>query len=84
MAAQVLAGAERFEAPGLFLRFLGALLSLVSESLRLEPAPQGIALASAFRRLSAEAASAVGVYNQSPALALERYSAEFRRIAAAL
>lgn len=85
-AAQVVAGAERFDAPGLFSRFLAALLSLVSESIggELAAGPGGIALADTCRRLSAEAASAVNVYNQSPALVLERYSAEFRRIAAAL
>ncbi|MDR0555093.1 MAG: DNA polymerase III [Treponema sp.] len=82
--AQVLAGTENFDAPGLFSRFLKNILSLVSESLRSAPVsggvpPEGISLAEAMKRLTAEAASAVGVYNQSPALALERCCAEFQR-----
>jgi DNA polymerase-3 subunit gamma/tau len=91
----VLAGAERFEAPGLFPRFLSRLLSLVSRNFRAAPsdgspqAAQGAAdgeapapgdisrLAGVFRELAAEAASAVGTYNLSPELALEKFRACF-------
>lgn len=90
--ARLLAGAEKFEAPGSFTRFLGALLNLVSASLR-ESAdtaantalPQGgIFLAESFRRLTSETAAAVGTYNQNPALALERYYAQFLDLLAEL
>jgi DNA polymerase-3 subunit gamma/tau len=86
--AKVLEGAEQFAGPGLFTRFLRLLLSLVSQSLKNRPAsdgppaPAGIGYAGIWQRLAGEAETAVGIYNQSPALALERLGTEFRRAAA--
>jgi DNA polymerase-3 subunit gamma/tau len=80
----VLSGAEGFETPGLFNRFLARLLSLVSRSLRGDsaPAPEnaiggGSVLADIFRELAAEAASAVGTYNLAPDLTLEKMCVDF-------
>jgi DNA polymerase-3 subunit gamma/tau len=82
--AKVLEEAGQFEASGLFARFLRLLLTLVSESLREEgSSPSGAGYADLWRRLTGEAAAAVGTYNQSPGLALERLGADFRRAAAA-
>jgi DNA polymerase-3 subunit gamma/tau len=83
----VMAGAEKFEAPGLFNLFLESLLGLASRSLRESatlPGPSATVLADIFRSLAAEAAAAVGSYNQNPAQALERFAVEFKQRAAAL
>jgi DNA polymerase-3 subunit gamma/tau len=82
--AIVLKGAGNFAVPGLFRRFLGLLLNLVSQSLRELNPPGGIGLADVIRRLTGETETAVETYNQSPALALDRYCTEFRRMAADL
>jgi DNA polymerase-3 subunit gamma/tau len=89
----VLAGAERFETPGLFPHFLSQLLGLVSRVFRAAPpggSPQAAPetgggavpgavsrFAGIFRELAAEAASAVGTYNLAPELALEKFCADF-------
>jgi DNA polymerase-3 subunit gamma/tau len=82
----ILAGTGRFEAPGLFSQFLTLLLTIISESLRAEASdgtgiavrpPAGLSII--WRDLAAEAASAVGVYNQNAALVLDRMGTEFKR-----
>jgi DNA polymerase-3 subunit gamma/tau len=79
---RVLEGAGQFEEAGRWSTFLELLLRLVSESLRGNGLPSGIAFADLWRRLTGEAGTAVETYNQSPALALERLGVEFRRGAA--
>lgn len=80
--ALILKGAGNFEVPGLFHQFLALLLKMVSRSLR-----DGVSLsggtvfAEAIRALTAETETAVNTYNQNPALALDRYCTEFRRMA---
>jgi DNA polymerase-3 subunit gamma/tau len=83
----VLAGAERFETPGLFQRFLSQLLDLVSRSIRggapgasgIEAAAAGIGLAGIFRELAADAASQTGTYNMGIEPVLEKMCADFTR-----
>jgi DNA polymerase-3 subunit gamma/tau len=81
----VLSGAEGFKTPGLFPRFLARLLGVVSQSFRENATGTGPAgggapafgLADIFRELAAEAASAVGTYNLTPEMALEKMCAGF-------
>jgi DNA polymerase-3 subunit gamma/tau len=75
----VLSGAENFEMPGLFQRFLSQLLGLVSRAVLTGALPGGpaSAFADTVRELAAEAASSVGTYNLTPEMALERFRAEF-------
>ncbi|GHV81457.1 hypothetical protein AGMMS49991_00150 [Spirochaetia bacterium] len=77
----ILAGTGKFEAPGLFSQFLTLLLTIAGESLRTgEPAGAGAAAFSViWRDLAAEAAAAVGTYNQNAALVLDRMGTEFKR-----
>jgi DNA polymerase-3 subunit gamma/tau len=78
--ATILAGAEKFEIRGLFAQFLQILLQVVSESrTSLGQAQYPALLLDIWRKYTAEAAHAVGIYNQSPVLALERLSTELRR-----
>jgi hypothetical protein len=67
----------RFRIRGLFDRFLGRLLYLISEALK-EPGPEELV----FRQFALErirnAAAARGVYNQDTALALERLFVELK------
>jgi DNA polymerase-3 subunit gamma/tau len=80
--ALILKGAGNFEVPGLFHQFLALLLKMVSRSLRDEvPLSGGPVFAEAIRTLTGETETAVNTYNQSPALALDRYCTEFRRMA---
>jgi DNA polymerase-3 subunit gamma/tau len=75
----VLAGAENFETPGLFQRFLSQLLGLVSRALFTGASPGGpaSALADTFRELAADASSSVGTYNLTPEMALEKFRVNF-------
>jgi DNA polymerase-3 subunit gamma/tau len=79
--AKLNAGAEKFEVRGLFAQFLAQLLSLVSDVQRTCGNSIGgfVADCDTWRRLAGEAATAVGVYNQTPALALERFITELKR-----
>jgi DNA polymerase-3 subunit gamma/tau len=73
IVAKVLAGAEDFQVRSLFPRFLGAVLDMVSESLRsVEMGPRRIVYAVLWKKHVGAAALAVGTLNQSPALALDR------------
>jgi DNA polymerase-3 subunit gamma/tau len=70
---KVLAGAGDFQARSLFSHFLAAVLDLVSQSLSAAaPGPRRIAYAGLWKEHAAAAAAAVGTWNQSPSLALER------------
>jgi DNA polymerase-3 subunit gamma/tau len=62
-----------------FTRFLAALLDTVSASARESAAdPEWIACKEIWREASRGAAEAVGIWNQTPALALERMALELR------
>jgi DNA polymerase-3 subunit gamma/tau len=70
--AAVLKGMDNFEGKS-FKRFLGALLTLVSEAFKSgAPNPEYIFYTDIWRNCTGEASSAEGLFNQSPALALER------------
>jgi DNA polymerase-3 subunit gamma/tau len=70
---KVMAGAQDFQVRSLFHQFLAAVLDLVSQSLAgTTPGPRRIAYAGLWKRCAAEAAAAVGTWNQNPALALDR------------
>ncbi|MDR2394417.1 MAG: DNA polymerase III [Treponema sp.] len=80
--ATILAGAEKFEVRGLFAQFLQMLLQIVTESrasLGQAHSPTLIRESDIWRTCTAEVARAVGTYNQSPILALERLSTELMR-----
>jgi DNA polymerase-3 subunit gamma/tau len=70
--AKVLEGTENFQIRSLFSRFLGAALDIVSESLRTGTSSGRIAYNELWKRYVGEANAAVGTWNQSPALALDR------------
>jgi DNA polymerase-3 subunit gamma/tau len=82
--AKVVAGAEKFEVRGLFPQFIQLLLTLVSESAA-SLRQSGIQHSNVngcndiWRKYTSEAATSVGIYNQSPVLALERLGTELRR-----
>jgi DNA polymerase-3 subunit gamma/tau len=83
--AAVLKGAEDFKTPGLFAQFLEALLAVISGSLRsAPPAPGGAAFADIWRETAADAVLSVGIYNLTPALALDRLCTELTRRMTAL
>ena len=69
---KVLAGAGDFQVRSLFSRFLAAALDLVSRSLSGAAGRRRIVYTGLWKNYAAEAAAAVGVWNQSPSLALER------------
>jgi hypothetical protein len=76
----VLEKTDNFEVRSLFSRFLKSLLSLVSASLyQGVPSPSIIAYIEVWKKRAAEAESAVMVYNQSPALALDRLFTDLSR-----
>jgi DNA polymerase-3 subunit gamma/tau len=79
--AKVLEGTEQFAVRGLFSRFLGLLLSLVSESLG--PCPGRIALSELWLKHIRDADRAVK-YNQESALALDRLGTELKQAMAEL
>jgi DNA polymerase-3 subunit gamma/tau len=76
--AKVLERAENFQLRSLFSRFLGAVLDVVSESLRSGEknspgiSPYRVAYNGLWKKYVGEANAAVGTWNQSPALALDR------------
>jgi DNA polymerase-3 subunit gamma/tau len=70
--ARILSETNNFEARS-FSRFLGAALSLTAEALRGgHGKPDFIAYIEIWRKNAGEADAAAGIWNQSPALALER------------
>ncbi|MDR3114153.1 MAG: DNA polymerase III [Treponema sp.] len=80
--ATIMAGTEKFEIRGLFAQFLRILLEVVMESrasLGRARSPGLIGAMDIWRKSTAEAALAVGTYNQSPVLALERLGTELMR-----
>jgi DNA polymerase-3 subunit gamma/tau len=77
--AATLGGAQNFEVPGLFSRFLALLLTLVSTGLRELPGPEKIVLGDIWLRAVREAEASAGVYNQRPAVVLDRLFTELRR-----
>jgi DNA polymerase-3 subunit gamma/tau len=80
-AAMVIKGAAGFAMPSLFSRFLKVLLDQISASLRQMEfsSPERISFSELWRDCAARAESAVSVYNQTPALALERLFIEASR-----
>jgi DNA polymerase-3 subunit gamma/tau len=76
---KVMAGAQDFQVRSLFHQFLTAVLDLVSQSLAgTAPGPRRIAYAGLWKRCAAEAAAAVGTWNQNPALALDRMISDLK------
>jgi len=77
VVAAVLRSADNFNSPALFPVFLDRMLRLSGFALRDAAfGPDAAVLADAWRLAVARAAAAVGTYNQSPALALERLFSE--------
>ncbi|MDR0589595.1 MAG: DNA polymerase III [Spirochaetaceae bacterium] len=80
LIARVLEEAGNFETLELFSRFLGQLLSLLSESFKGEtPLPGEIAYRDIWKSRIRDAGEAVGIFNQKAALALERLFTELKR-----
>ncbi|MFP3089229.1 DNA polymerase III [Treponema sp. TIM-1] len=80
LIATVLDGAGNFDIPDLFSRFLGQLLSLLSESFKGEtPLPGEIAYRDIWKGRIKDAEEAVKIFNQKAALALERLFTELKR-----
>jgi DNA polymerase-3 subunit gamma/tau len=78
--SRILAEADNFEIPGLFSRFLGQLLSLLSESFRGGGRlPGEIAYRDIWKRRIKDAEEAAGIFNQKAALTLERLFTELKR-----
>jgi DNA polymerase-3 subunit gamma/tau len=77
LVARVLEAADKFENRGRFTLFLRALLSLAGEGLA--ASREGIAYRDLWSAAAREAETAVGTYNLSPSMALERLVAELRR-----
>jgi DNA polymerase-3 subunit gamma/tau len=77
LAAKVLEVADKFENRSRFALFLRSLLSLTGESLA--ASRNGIAYRDMWSAAAREANTAVGTYNLSPSMALERLIAELRR-----
>jgi DNA polymerase-3 subunit gamma/tau len=77
LAAKVLDGADKFEVRSRFSRFLRSLLVLAGEGLG--ASPDAIACRDMWRAAAQDADTAVGTYNLSPAMALERLIFELRR-----
>ncbi|MDR0640989.1 MAG: DNA polymerase III [Treponema sp.] len=69
---KVLAGAQDFQVRSLFSHFLAAVLGLVSGSLSGAAGSRRIVYMGLWKNYATEAAAAVGVWNQSPSLALDR------------
>jgi DNA polymerase-3 subunit gamma/tau len=77
--AKVLQGADDFQVRSLFSRFLGEVLDLVSESLRMgEMSPRRIAYTEIWKKHAGEAAAAVGTWNQNVSLALDRLISDLK------
>jgi DNA polymerase-3 subunit gamma/tau len=77
LIAKVLEAAGKFENRGRFSLFLRSLLSLAGEGLA--ASREGIAYRDMWSAAAREAETAVGTYNLSPAMALERLGSELRR-----
>jgi DNA polymerase-3 subunit gamma/tau len=77
LTAKVLEAADKFENRSRFSLFLRSLLSLAGEGLA--ASREGIAYRDLWSAAAREAESAVGIYNLSPAMALERLGSELRR-----
>jgi DNA polymerase-3 subunit gamma/tau len=77
LTAKVLEAADKFENRGRFSLFLRSLLSLAGEGLA--ASREGIAYRDMWSAAAREAETAVGTYNLSPAMALERLGSELRR-----
>jgi DNA polymerase-3 subunit gamma/tau len=76
---KVLGGAQDFQIRSLFSHFLAAVLDLVSQSLSgVAMKPRRILYAGLWKRLVGQAAAAVGTWNQSPALALDRLVSDLK------
>ncbi|MDR2019414.1 MAG: DNA polymerase III [Treponema sp.] len=76
-AGRVLEGTDQFSVRFLFSHFLRLLLSMISGGV--SPSPGRIGLSELWLKETKEAETAVDVYNQNPALALERLGTELRR-----
>ncbi|MDR2758453.1 MAG: DNA polymerase III [Spirochaetaceae bacterium] len=80
LISRVLEEAGNFETLELFSRFLGQLLSLLSESFKGEtPQPGEIAYRDIWKSRIRDAEGAVRIFNQKAALALERLFTELKR-----
>jgi DNA polymerase-3 subunit gamma/tau len=77
LTAKVLEAADKFENRGRFSLFLRSLLSLIGEGMA--ASREGIAYRDMWSAAAREAETAVGTYNLSPAMALERLGSELRR-----
>ena len=79
--SKVIDEAEKFEIRGLFSDFLNVLLNLVSESLKEYKVHKSTVInyCDIWRRRILESANAVGIYNQNPAIALDRFCTEICR-----
>jgi DNA polymerase-3 subunit gamma/tau len=75
--SRVLEGTDQFSARFLFPHFLRFLLSMIFGGIK--PSPGRIGLSELWLKETKEAGTAVDVYNQNPALALERLGVELRR-----
>jgi DNA polymerase-3 subunit gamma/tau len=74
LIAKILDKTENFEVRSLFPRFLGAVLKVVSEANAAgSQNPRLIAYNEVWKNCAAAADAAVGTWNQSPALTLERF-----------
>jgi DNA polymerase-3 subunit gamma/tau len=78
LMAAVLDGADNFETPELFSRFLGQILSLLSESFK-GASPGEIAYRDIWKDRIRAAEEAVRIFNQKAALALEGLFTELKR-----
>ncbi|WP_010256719.1 DNA polymerase III subunit delta' [Treponema primitia] len=86
LVSKVLEGADNFELRSRFSQFLQSLLTLIGESLNARETslqvagdPGALAYRDIWRAAVREAESAVGTYNLSPALALDRLASELKR-----
>jgi DNA polymerase-3 subunit gamma/tau len=77
LTAKVLEAADKFENRGRFTLFLRSLLALAGEGLA--ASREGLAYRDMWSAAAREAETAVGTYNLSPAMALERLCSELRR-----
>jgi DNA polymerase-3 subunit gamma/tau len=81
LVSRILEEAGNFESPGLFSRFLGRLLSLLSESFRGGEGEllEELAYRDLWKGRIRDAEEASGIFNQKAALALERLFADLKR-----
>jgi DNA polymerase-3 subunit gamma/tau len=77
LTAKVLEAADKFENRGRFSLFLSSVLGLAGDGLA--ASREGIAYRDMWSAAAREADTAVGTYNLSPAMALERLGSEIRR-----